>query len=204
MSGNSDSHAIQDARRARIVTTGVIVLVASAASLAAAQVYPRDMARSPTSSSAASTVNVYPSNGQSAEQADRDRYECHEWAVQQTGFDPSGTHVAPHQRVDVVAAAPNGGHAGAGVGAATGAVLGAVVAHPGNAGPGALIGAALGGIVGGATDAARAQQAQDEVQQVRERESARDAAHTERFEEQSANYRRAITACLQGRGYTVS
>jgi hypothetical protein len=63
---------------------------------------------------------------------------------------------------------------------------------------------ALGGIVGGATDAARAQQAQEQAQQVRERESARDTARTARLEEQSTNYRRAITACLQGRGYTVS
>ena len=32
---------------------------------------------------------VYPAHGQSAEQTDRDRYECHTWAVRQTGFDPS-------------------------------------------------------------------------------------------------------------------
>lgn len=35
------------------------------------------------------TVYAYPTHGQSAEQADRDRYECYQWAVQQTGFDPS-------------------------------------------------------------------------------------------------------------------
>jgi hypothetical protein len=201
MSRNRDSHAVHHPRRGIIVTAGVILLVAGAASPASdARESPRDTPA--PGSPAASTVYVYPSNGQSDEQSDRDRYECHLWAVQQTGFDPSGTQLAPHQRLEVVAAPPSGGHAVAG--AATGAVLGAVVAHPGNAGAGVLIGAALGGIVGGATDAARAQQAQEQAQQVRERESARDTARTARLEEQSTNYRRAITACLQGRGYTVS
>ncbi len=32
---------------------------------------------------------VYPKNGQSAEQQATDRYECHRWAVGQTGFDPT-------------------------------------------------------------------------------------------------------------------
>lgn len=32
---------------------------------------------------------VYPRQGQSEEQRDRDRYQCHLWAKDQTGFDPS-------------------------------------------------------------------------------------------------------------------
>lgn len=32
---------------------------------------------------------VYPAEGQSEEQLRQDRYECHEWAVRQTGFDPT-------------------------------------------------------------------------------------------------------------------
>jgi hypothetical protein len=32
---------------------------------------------------------VYPRQGQSAERQASDEYECHRWAVQQTGFDPS-------------------------------------------------------------------------------------------------------------------
>ena len=31
---------------------------------------------------------VYPANGQSEEQLDQDRYECHRWASGETGFDP--------------------------------------------------------------------------------------------------------------------
>jgi len=38
---------------------------------------------------AGSDVYVYPRNGQSEQQASTDRYECHSWAVNQTGFDPT-------------------------------------------------------------------------------------------------------------------
>lgn len=34
-------------------------------------------------------IFVYPQQGQSTEQIDMDRYECHLWAVGQSGFDPS-------------------------------------------------------------------------------------------------------------------
>jgi hypothetical protein len=32
---------------------------------------------------------VYPKNGQSPEQQSADRYECHRWSKDQTGFDPT-------------------------------------------------------------------------------------------------------------------
>ncbi len=38
---------------------------------------------------AANQLYVYPLKHQSNEQQDRDRYDCHRWAVQQTGYDPS-------------------------------------------------------------------------------------------------------------------
>lgn len=34
-------------------------------------------------------VIAYPANGQSVDQQGRDRYECHGWAVGQSGFDPA-------------------------------------------------------------------------------------------------------------------
>jgi hypothetical protein len=42
-----------------------------------------------TESSDSSTLYVYPKNGQSEEQTATDRYECHQWAAGQTGFDPT-------------------------------------------------------------------------------------------------------------------
>ena len=43
---------------------------------------------------AAQQIFIYPTKGQSPEQQNRDRYECHTWAVQQTGFDPMNVQVA--------------------------------------------------------------------------------------------------------------
>ncbi|MGH8206352.1 MAG: DUF6515 family protein [Steroidobacteraceae bacterium] len=42
---------------------------------------------------------IYPKNGQTKGQQAQDRYECHSWATQQTGFDPTqpGGGVAPDQ-----------------------------------------------------------------------------------------------------------
>ena len=37
----------------------------------------------------ASDIYMYPRNGQSQEQMQNDRYECHGWAVNQSGFDPT-------------------------------------------------------------------------------------------------------------------
>jgi hypothetical protein len=39
----------------------------------------------------AMSLFVYPKNGQSQQQTDSDRYQCHEWAVGQTGYDPTNT-----------------------------------------------------------------------------------------------------------------
>jgi hypothetical protein len=47
------------------------------------------VASSPAMNVANNEVFVYPRNGQNAEQTARDRYECHAWAVSQTGFDPT-------------------------------------------------------------------------------------------------------------------
>ncbi len=52
---------------------------------------------------------VYPADGQSQEQLDKDKYECYTWAKQQTGFDPmvqssanTTTHMPPREALFVV------------------------------------------------------------------------------------------------------
>jgi hypothetical protein len=39
----------------------------------------------------AMSLFVYPKNGQSEQQTQSDRYQCHQWAVGQTGYDPTNT-----------------------------------------------------------------------------------------------------------------
>jgi hypothetical protein len=139
-------------------------------------------------------VFVYPANGQSAEQTDRDRYECHVWAVQQTGVDPSRADASPYERVVVQPANPPG--AGAVAGLIGGAILGSIIAGPRDAGAGAIIGGATGAIVGSASDANAQAQARQTQYQINQSAAAGRA--------RADSYRRAIGACLQGRGYTVS
>jgi hypothetical protein len=143
-------------------------------------------------------VYFYPAKGQSKEQQERDRYECYLWAKDQTGFDPSAPTLAPHQRVRVEPIEPTGEQAKAG--AITGAVLGAVVAEPGKEAEGAVKGAIAGAIVGAASEQARVDQARRIEAQ---RQAQLDAAHAARLERQANNYRRAMSACLKGRGYEV-
>lgn len=44
-------------------------------------------------------VIAYPAAGQSADQQGRDRYECHNWAVSQSGFDPATAQSAPSGQI---------------------------------------------------------------------------------------------------------
>jgi hypothetical protein len=139
-------------------------------------------------------VFVYPANGQSAEQTDRDRYECHVWAVQQTGVDPSRADASPYERVVVQPANPPG--AGTVAGAIGGAIIGSIIAGPRNAGAGLVLGGATGAIVGSASDASAQAQAQQTQAQINQSAAAGRA--------RADSYRRALGACLQGRGYTVT
>jgi len=139
------------------------------------------------------TVYAYPQNGQSPDQQSRDRYECSLWAVHQTGFDPSAPSVPPQYRV--VASGPPPG-TGTAVGAIAGAVIGAAISPRWDRGAGAVFGGLTGAMIGSASDAQRAQQNQVEAS---EQEQAQAAAMSQKATE----YRRALSACLAGRGYSV-
>ena len=138
---------------------------------------------------------IYPSKGQSAEQMEKDKFECYSWAKGQTGFDPmevpKATAPPPQQQSggSVAGGAVRGGLGGAALGAAVGAIAG-------NAGKGAAIGATSGGLLGGArrhsqASGDRQRQEQWEREQVANYQRNRDA------------YNRANRACLEGRGYSV-
>ena len=145
----------------------------------------------------ATQVVFYPNAGQSPAQQDRDRYECYRWAVQQTGFDPSAPYVAPHKRVEVVSTTPAGANMAAG--AVTGAVLGAAVSRPRDAGGNAIVGAIAGAAIGAAADANN----QAQVERIQQRYDEREASREAQRDQQAATFRRAISACLAGRNYTV-
>jgi len=142
-------------------------------------------------------IYFYPNKGQSTEQQSRDHYECYNWAVDHTGFDPSVSSIVPEQRVRVVPMPPPGQDTIAM--SIAGAVLGALIAGPRHAGGGALIGAAGGAIAGATSDISREESARQMEEAYNNRNQARDV-HKEK---KALAFRRAMSACLEGRGYTV-
>ncbi len=148
---------------------------------------------------------LYPKKGQSTEQQDKDKYECHKWAIGQTGFDPMNPPKAPDATPQTAAATPPSKKGGAVRGAARGALGGAAVgAILGDAGKGAAAGAAAGGIRGRRqkVDARRDQKAAQK--QLDNQAAATVAAHNAKIAEQRATYDRARKTCLEGRDYSVN
>lgn len=142
--------------------------------------------------SPAADLFIYPGKNQSAEQQDKDKWECRAWATKQTGFDPAARPSAstpPPARQ-----APTGGLVrGAAGGAAVGAVGGAI---GGSAGKGAAIGAAAGGLLG----------VMRRNNQVRQEQAAHQQwayQNVAQYEQNRSNWVRGVTACLTARGYTV-
>jgi hypothetical protein len=135
---------------------------------------------------------VFPQKGQSAEQQKKDDYECHSWAVKQTGFDPTKAAQAPAQQP---AQQPAGAQPGSGArGAARGAVAGAAIGSlDGEAGKGAAVGATAGAVAARGQSRRQAQQQQAQAQQ---QASAQQSS-------QQQNYLKAKAACLEGKGYSV-
>lgn len=135
-----------------------------------------------------SKLEVTPQRGQSADQARRDRYECHNWAVEQSGETPIAAAAQDRdepsdeqraKRAERVNRIINGAAIGAGLG---GLVRATQDKNPSN---GVLAGAAVGAAVGAAT--------------ARDRDKGRDEEA-----EAPSGYLRALTACMEGRGYTVA
>ena len=143
------------------------------------------------------TLYFYPLKGQSKDQQDRDRFECYQWAKKQTGYDPGQEQLAPHQRIEVQSATPPGSDTAAG--AITGAVIGSLLAPRHDRRQSMFFGAITGAMLGAASEDAKQQQAQ----QMQQHYDTKDAQRYARLERQASDYRRAMSACLEGRGYTV-
>jgi len=143
---------------------------------------------------AAAPLYFYPQRGQAEALQERDRFECYRWGVAQTGTDPGMTPVRSDDVAYAVPRAPMPPRAdGADVlaGAATGAAIGAIGSSSRNAGGNAVIGAILGAAIGAAAGESRNRAIDDA-----ERRRAVAAVPQD-------NFRRAMSACMQGRGYQV-
>ena len=134
----------------------------------------------------AQDLMIYPAQNQTAEQQERDKFECYGWAKGEAGFDPmvqpTATEPPPEQqstRGRVLR------------GAARGAVVGEIVDD--DSSRGAKAGAAVGLMQRRSTKRSNAQ-AQQQWEQEQQRI----------YQENRNNYNRAYGVCLTGRGYSVS
>ncbi len=135
-------------------------------------------------------LRVDPQRGQSTDQMRRDRYECHNWAVEQTGETPAAQSEPREQPSDAKREKRAERASRAILGAAIGSVVGGIAGsgrgwhHENDA---VLTGAAVGAGVGAASAG-----------------KVRDKDKTEGAPPPPSEYLRALSACLEGRGYTVT
>jgi hypothetical protein len=136
-------------------------------------------------------VYAYPEHGQSPARQDRDRYECYEWAVRQSRYDPSLAQPAPVQQVRVISTRPP--IADTFSGAAVGALVGGAATYSSE---GAAIGAAIGATAGAISDLYREHGRRELERSLESRPPPGPGGRAD-------DYRRALSACLEGRGYSV-
>ena len=142
-----------------------------------------------------SQLQVMPQRGQSADQVRRDRYECHNWAVEQSGETPIAAPALERdepsaeereKRAERIGRVINGAAIGAGLG---GLARATQDKNPSN---GVLAGAAVGAAVGAATGRKQGSQGR-----ARGRGAERVSARAHRVHGRPRLYRRAADA---GRG----
>ena len=125
-------------------------------------------------------VAVYPTRGQSKDMQAKDESGCYNWAKQETGIDPSSPPKAAQQ--------PSGPDGSRVRGAARGAARGAVVGEIANDD------ASKGGAVGAVAGAVRGKQHSRKAKSEQQKQAA--AGQTEAF-------RKAFSACMEGKGYSA-
>jgi len=175
-----------------IVTLAGLSLIASSA---VAQQPTAQPAGAPVSPASQFGLIVFPSDNQTKDQQLLDEQQCYGWAKENTGIDPATVKANTDSAARAAQAKTDSATKGAAVGgAARGAVGGAAIgAIAGDAGTGAAIGAAAGAVGGRrARKQASAQAAQ-----------AGAASSQQQVAQQVATFKKAMTACLEGRGYSV-
>ena len=140
---------------------------------------------------------VYPAQGQSNEQLEKDKFECYGWAKNQSGFDPMQMPTASSPppakgNKSVAGGAVKGGV----VGGAGGAIIGGIAGGKKGARKGLAIGGLSGGALGGIRSSSQNKKA-DAKREQWEREQAN------QYMQQRNAYNRNFAACMEGRGYSV-
>jgi hypothetical protein len=133
-------------------------------------------------------IYIFPAKNQDQATQNKDDADCYKWAVEQSGVDPINPPKVEAAKVDT---SPDGtAVVGAAKGAAAGVAIGAIA---GDAGKGAAIGAVVGGLAG-----RRARRVGDAQEQEKNNEAA-----TQQQTAMIDSFKKAYSACMEGKGYTV-
>ncbi len=133
-------------------------------------------------------LHVYPTQGQSQAQQNRDRWECHQWAIRQTGIDPIAM---AEQELKPTSGQGESVAQGVRRGLFHGLIAGAI--RGGDFARTTPMGAGIGALIA-----------------LRRHRKAMEKQHQEymkAYNERASKlktYDRAFSACLKGRGYSVS
>jgi hypothetical protein len=170
-----------------------LLFVAGITHLGVAQSEPVQLAAATAQAKQKMGLIVYPAGGQTPAQQALDEQACYGWAQQQVSpvaNGPSVDSAAQAGKAKADSATKGAGLKGAVGGAAGGALIGGIA---GDAGKGAGMGA-IGGVLRGRR--AKREAEQQAEQQARAQAQAQGS-------QQASTFKKAMVACLQGRGYTV-
>ena len=138
---------------------------------------------------------IYPAEGQSKDQTEKDRFECYTWGRDNSGFDP----MAPPTTSSPPPRQKQGG--GTGQGAVTGGLIGGAIGGiTQGSRKGLRRGAAAGAISGGVLGTVRSSNRQRQNEQRQQDWERQEVAS---YSQGRNDYNRAFSACMTGRGYTV-
>lgn len=163
------------------------VLTAYAQDVPTTQVLPDTSKMTYNQISKTGELIVFPTKDQSQQQQKEDEFACYIWAMDQTGLDPLNL---PKVEAEVQSGPTGGAVRGAAGGAAAGAAIGAIA---GDAGKGAAIGATAGAL--------RGRRAGKQAQAQQNQQAQANAAATN--EELKNKFKKAFSACMEGKGYTI-
>ena len=151
-------------------------------------------------------VYAYPSAGQSIEQMETDKFDCHNWSVAQSDFDPTRDH-SPEPVTYTPPPTKSGGSAdrsdgqNAARGGARGAAMGAVVT--GNPVTGVVVGSATSVLFGKKKRKNKEKEEEDWQQQHQQQQQLQQQETQQYVQEGTESYRGAYLACMTSKKYSV-
>lgn len=148
-------------------------------------------------------LSVFPAKGQNTATQGTDEAACYNWSKTNTGYDPANP--PPKAVAQQVAPPPQQATGARARGAVRGAAAGAVVGEiaDNDAGKGAAYGAAAGVVAGGARNRQARRQQEEQAAAANAQAQAQADQHNADAAQQLANFKKGMSACLEGKGYVV-